>query len=130
MYIYYLKNMMFRQFHKSRALAIFKSLSTSPAAICIYKIIALFAIIMIFYGIYLFNLYLLNEKTIYSSRNFIEGDAIILIIFEILVLILIILLSFVVYFAISDMIKCISDTKQKFVRDINEYECNAGSWQK
>lgn len=122
---------MFRKFHKSLTFVIIKSLITSPAAICIYNISTLFIIIMTFYGIYLFNLYLINEKiTLFSSGNTSESKAIILIYFELLGLCIIILLLFIIYFIVDYTIKCINDTKQKFIKDINEYECNSVTWQK
>ncbi len=59
-----------------------------------------------------------------------QANAMIFIIFELLGLAVIILVLFFVYYIVIDIIKCINDTKQKFIKDINEYECNAISWQK
>ena len=53
---------MFRKFYKLRTVTIIKSLSTSPLAMYLYPTIKSLLIITIFYVIYLFNLYLINEK--------------------------------------------------------------------
>lgn len=122
---------MFTKFHKSRAVTIFRSLATSPAAMYLYWISISLILIVIFYGVYLFNLYLSNEGIIHKPVHMThEGNAFISIIFELMSLCGIVCLFFFFYFIINDIIKCISDTKEKLVQDINEYECNAISWQK
>ena len=124
---------MIGNFHKSRSVTIFKSLATSPAGICFGNTIIILLLITIFYGIYLFNIYLISVKigAIYPAESSaLKSDAIMLIFLELAISIVVILLLFLVYFAVNDIIKCIYDTKQKLSKDINEYECNAVSWQK
>lgn len=121
---------MFKKFNKSKAFVILKSLSTSPLGICFYNIIIIFTI---FYFIYLFNLYLINEKIISIFENNTmksNAKAFLFIGFELFCLNIIILLLFISYFVANDIIKCINDTKQKYIEDLKKYECNSISWQK
>lgn len=122
---------MFRKFSKSRVIAIIKSLATSPAGTIICNISVFLIIIMIFYGIYLFNLYLINERIVIPPNlDAPEVNAVAQIFLELMGLGVIILLLSCSYFIINEIIKCIYQTKQKLKKDLDEYECNAVSWQK
>lgn len=96
-------------------------------------IIIIITIITIFYFIYLFNLYLINEKIISIFENNTiksNANAFLFIGVELFGLSIIILILFIAYFVLNDIIKCINDTKEKYIEDIKEYECNSISWQK
>lgn len=115
---------MFRKFNKSRTVAILKSLSTSPLGICFYNMIIIFTIITIFYFIYLFNLYLINEKIIsIFENNTIKSNAkaFLFIGVELFGLSIIISLLFIAYFVANDIIKCIMIQKNilKILKNMN-----------
>lgn len=65
--------MIFKSLHKSRTFTIIKSLATSPVGICIYNTIIILTIISIvygiFYGLYIFNLYLIDQNILTFLKN-------------------------------------------------------------
>jgi len=126
--------MMFKSLHKSRTFTIIKSLATSPVGICIYNIVLVLVIISIvygiFYGLYIFNLYLIDQGILTFSRPLDRVDFAFLDFFELLLLAFIILLVVTICYGIIEISRCIYNTKQKLDEDLKRYECDSVSWQK
>jgi len=127
--------MIFKSLHKSRTFTIIKSLATSPAANVFCNVVGFIIIILMIYGLYLFNLYLVGNKIVViprSDEKIISNkeNAILLICIESLILIFIGLLSIFIWNCLSEISRCIYDTKQKLNEDLKQYECNSVVWQK
>ena len=113
------------KFHKSRTVAIIKSLATSPLGICILFILGVVSILIFFYCLFLINLYLIqygtipqlntNNNTFSSAINYLNIE-----VFFVPASILIIYGSY----------ELIIDTLIHVNKDIKQYELDSVVWLK
>lgn len=126
--------MIFKSLRKSRTFVIIKSLATSPVGICIYNTALVLTIISIiyaiFYGLYIFNIYLINQNILTFLNNMEYGQLIAFEILELFGLAFIVYMLIFVYFGVIEISHCIYNTKQKLDEDLKRYECDSVSWQK
>jgi len=126
--------MTFKSLHKSRTFTIIKSLATSPVGICIYNTALILTIISIvyvtFYGLYIFNLYLIDQNILTFLNNMDHGKLISFEILELFGLAFIVYMMIFVYLCVIEISHCIYNTKQKLDNDLKQYECNSVAWQK
>jgi hypothetical protein len=84
----------------------------------------------IFYSLYIFNLYLIDQNILTFSKPPDRIDFAFIYFFELWGLAFIILLVVTIYSGIIEISRCIYNTKQKLDEDLKQYECNSVAWQK